>query len=249
MIGSFVMGFVLVAWALLYAMLEISIEGPVGWALAAPTWRKRSKIYGALMSGKELTGYHLVMFFLPYLFMHMPFFFAWNWGVSLFSVWREMEVLACFFLLSVCWDWWWFILNPYFGIKRFRRGEIWWHAKWIGRVPTDYVAGLLLVAGFTGAAAWHDHDALLRMGMIIGIFLAASFVVLAFAPDYQSWCRRMELRRGGVVVEDWEPHVGSSGVAELLKLQQVIRGARVGMADIGSARARAEQLGGDDANA
>jgi hypothetical protein len=161
----------------------------------------------------------------------------------LWSVSRELEALACFFLLSVCWDWWWFVLNPHFGLKRFRRGEIWWHAKWIGnRVPVDYVFGIGLVIALCAVASYYDANALLRMAIIGGIFVIASLIIIVMAPVYQQWSVKMFIDYGGVVKEEWKQFISQEEVNELTGLQLIIQNARTRMAVIGIRRACVEQI-------
>jgi hypothetical protein len=51
-------------------------------------------------------------------------------------------------------DFLWFVLNPAFGLRRFRRDAIWWHAEsWWGFMPRDYwIFTPIAVALF--AASW-----------------------------------------------------------------------------------------------
>ncbi|MBI4036842.1 hypothetical protein HY385_00245, partial [Candidatus Daviesbacteria bacterium] len=63
--------------ATVLAILEIQIEGKHGWAKNLPTWRPKSqsffvKLYSKMMSGKEMTGYHLSMFSFVVLIFHLP---------------------------------------------------------------------------------------------------------------------------------------------------------------------------------
>jgi len=39
----------------------------------------------------------------------------------------------------------WFVLNPHYGIKNFRKGKIWWHKQWWGPVPALYWFLLIIV--------------------------------------------------------------------------------------------------------
>ena len=52
----------LFVYALLFALVEIEIEGPYGWAERLPTWFRvttpAARFYGLFMRGKPLTGYH-----------------------------------------------------------------------------------------------------------------------------------------------------------------------------------------------
>ena len=78
----------LFGYALLFALVEIEIEGPHGWAERLPTWFRittpTARIYGLFMRGKPLTGYHAVMFVLPLWSFHIGFFggVPWSWAAE-----------------------------------------------------------------------------------------------------------------------------------------------------------------------
>ena len=141
----------LAAVAALFARLEIHVEGPNGWAAKLPTWRLENRWTRLFYSGKPLTGYHLYSLLLSLAFVHLPF------GLGLVPLtWRaEARVLAFVVLFWVLEDFLWFVLNPAFGLKRFRPEHIWWHrAKWWWIMPRDYwiftPVGLLLYV-----VSWH----------------------------------------------------------------------------------------------
>lgn len=130
--------------ALLLALLEVQIEGKHGWALNLPTWRPHksrwyTRWYARVMGGKELTGYHLAMFGFVLALLHFPFFvgLSWSWQAELWTI-------SLFFLFDILWDFLWFILNPHYGLHRFKASYISWHKKWTGPLPLDYVSGILL---------------------------------------------------------------------------------------------------------
>lgn len=179
-IFAIVLGFGFFVWARLYASQEVSIEGPVGWAIAAPTWKTKNKLYGAAMSGKVLTGYHLTMFILPLFFLHLPILVPLlAWGTNLFTLSRELELLAYYFILCTSWDFMWFVLNPAYGLKRFRKGEIQWHKEWIGRLPKDYVVGFGTIIAFAIGAGYLDHHVFGRMLIVLSVFgLAVTYTIL-----------------------------------------------------------------------
>lgn len=240
-----VLGLVLAAWSFLFAILEIAIEGPVGWALTAPTWRKRSRLYALLMNGKELTGYHAAMFFLPLLLLHLPFvFITYWWGISLWSLPFECELLAAYFLLAVHWDFLWFVLNPHFGTKRFRKGEIWWHAKWVGRVPTDYLGAVGLALAFTamshflgaGIGAWA------RFASVVSVLVATLVAAILIAPAFHAWYQR-RCDDYLLVTEDWQPWLTVEELVDLKAMLQTMESARRYVAAAGRLRAQREQLG------
>jgi hypothetical protein len=183
----------LFAYALLFAMVEIEIEGKDGWAMNLPTWFRRTPLYARifafLLSGKPLTGYHAVMLFIPLVSFHVGLAFGqpWSWG-------GEARVLASYLIWNVTWDFLWFLLNPAFGWARFRKGRIWWHnGPWLGRLPIDYVNALwmsFVIATLPwvvrGNGSHLRHHAIFVATMIVLILLAA----LA-APLYQRWYRHM----------------------------------------------------------
>jgi hypothetical protein len=134
----------LFCYALLFALVEIEIEGKDGWAMNLPTWYRRkpvyARIYALMLSGKPLTGYHAVMFFIPFVSFHIGLAFgqAWSWGL-------EARVIASYLVWNVTWDFLCFVLNPHFGWARFRKGQIWWHGGiWVGRMPIDCPVAVVL---------------------------------------------------------------------------------------------------------
>src|ERR1041384_2145455 len=76
----------LFGYALLFAAVEIEMEGDRGWAEPLPTWFRfkplYARAYGVFMRGKPLTGYHLVMFVLPLWSFHLGFVggIPWSWA-------------------------------------------------------------------------------------------------------------------------------------------------------------------------
>lgn len=122
--------------------MEIQIEGGAGWAKNLPTWKPSKKnflvkLWGVILSGKELTGYHLSLFLLIILFFHFPYFF----GVPL-NLENWTRTLSLYFIFSVVEDFLWFVINPYFGIKKFTKELVTWHKNWIFGIPKDYYLGV-----------------------------------------------------------------------------------------------------------
>jgi hypothetical protein len=82
-----------------------------------------------------VTGYHLFIHIFVLLLAHLPF------ALSLvpFSLGAELRILSFLILFWLVEDYLWFVLNPAFGWRRFRREEIWWHApNWWWIMPRDY---------------------------------------------------------------------------------------------------------------
>ena len=130
----------IVLLAFLLALWEIQIEGKDGWAAKLPTWRVEKGWLLKLTGGRPLTGYHLFMTLFLIAIVHLPLFFI-TWG------WRLECLLLGFYLgIVLIEDLLWFVLNPHYGIRRFRKGNIWWHKDWWGPVPALY--WILLVITF-----------------------------------------------------------------------------------------------------
>jgi hypothetical protein len=127
-----------------WAMMEIQIEGPDGWARNLPTWRLAKHpwlnfIYG----GAEITGYHVWAFGGIFLFFHIPFVWNASW------TWRgEAHIVGAFALFWVLEDYLWFVFNPHFGWRGLRPDKALWHRRWLWGFPVNYyisgIAGLLL---------------------------------------------------------------------------------------------------------
>jgi hypothetical protein len=117
--------FVLAEW-------EIQIEGRDGWAAKSPGWRIETGWLMKLSGGRPVTGYHFYMTLFMLTIVHLPLFFTlWSWRL-------ESLLLGFYVGMVLIEDFLWFLLNPHFGIKKFRKGQIWWHPTWWGPVPSLY---------------------------------------------------------------------------------------------------------------
>lgn len=120
----------LIVSALLWALMEIQIEGKNGWAAALPTWRY--KVYIKYLWEREITGYHVYLMTFIVILLHSIFLYI-PWTIAL-----ELKVMSFFLLLSVIEDFLWFVLNPSFGIRKFNKTEVVWHTQWLLGIPTFY---------------------------------------------------------------------------------------------------------------
>ncbi len=135
--------------AFILALLEIQIEGKDGWAAKLPGWRIDKGWIMNLTGGRPLTGYHIYMAVFLISVIHLPLFFI-SWG------WRLESLLLGFYVGMVFLeDFFWFVLNPHYGIKNFRKGKIWWHKTWWGPVPALYcfLAAITAVLLYFGKGA------------------------------------------------------------------------------------------------
>lgn len=133
----------LFALAVLFGIFEIEAEGKYGWGEKFPTWYRTSgwaKVY-TTFTNKPLTGYHAALFFVPILI------FFWPMVANSTMSWHGVfHALSLYFAWVVIWDFSWFVLNPYYGIKKFRRDGVWWFSRepWLGCVPSSYVNGWMI---------------------------------------------------------------------------------------------------------
>jgi hypothetical protein len=125
----------LVAIAAAFARLEIEIEGREGWAAALPTWRIENRWTRWLLGSRPITGYHVWVHVFVLLFLHLPYAASLvrpSWAT-------EFRLLAFLVLFWILEDFLWFVLNPAYGLARFRQEHVWWYARsWWGFFPREY---------------------------------------------------------------------------------------------------------------
>jgi hypothetical protein len=131
--------------ATVLAILEVQIEGKHGWAKNLPTWRPKNpnfftKLYTGFLSGKDLTGYHLSMFSFVFLIFGLPYVF----GLPL-TLENILKTVSFYFMFCILWDFLWFVLNPHYPLKQFKKEHLdFHHKKWFFGIPTDYWGGALV---------------------------------------------------------------------------------------------------------
>jgi hypothetical protein len=143
--------FIVLLWtSFCFAKVEICVEGPNGWAEKLPTWKLNdghilSKIF---YGGRPMTGYHVWANVFIFSILHVIYIF------QDFSKNTELRIISFFILFWVIEDFLWFVLNPAFGIKKFKKENIWWHRKnWWLFAPREYfifipLAAILLLLSF-----------------------------------------------------------------------------------------------------
>ena len=121
--------------SVLFALVEIQIEGPDGWASRLPTWRLESAWTRRFLGARIVTGYHLYVHLFLLVAAHLPY----GLGLLRPSPSAEARILAFLILFWILQDFLWFVLNPSFGIRRFGPRHAWWHApNWWWIMPRDY---------------------------------------------------------------------------------------------------------------
>lgn len=185
--------------AMMFAAVEIEIEGKHGWAEKTSTWFRTqgiaARLYGLVMGGKPLTGYHLFMFFLPLLVFHSHFVMGVQWSLA-----REFLVLAMYFAWMPTWDYLWFVLNPFYGVEKFKKQNVWWHGRshWLFNVtPLDYLFGwgVSLLFGFAAFGVTGSTAVFLRhISFLFWFFVFTALTILFVAPLYKRWHAKMRQR-------------------------------------------------------
>lgn len=173
--------------ALLLALIEIESEGKYGWAEKAQTWYRKSKFWGFFFQGKPLTGYHLCLFPFILLAFHTGFFLGLPWTIG-----KELSILALYFLFSPTWDFLWFVLNPNYTIKNFRKNKVWWfsESRWILNLfPADYLYAVIISFIFAFFA-----NNFINNFIIFITFLALTFITIILSPLYHKWYKNMRKR-------------------------------------------------------
>jgi hypothetical protein len=127
-------GFLLLT-AGLFSLIEIQAEGENGWAAKFPTWRIDNEWTRRYNNGRPLTGYHVYFALFMIAVVHAPY----GLGFTEPTLSHELRILSYLILFFILEDFLWFVLNPSFGLKKFRAECIWWWAPtWWWIMPRDY---------------------------------------------------------------------------------------------------------------
>lgn len=118
-----------------FALVEIQVEGPNGWASKLPTWKIDNKWTRRFFGSRPLTGYHLYLLLFIMLIVHIPYAL----GLAQPNVETELRIISFVILFGVVEDFLWFVLNSAFGLHKFRSEHIWWHSDaWWWIMPREY---------------------------------------------------------------------------------------------------------------
>lgn len=130
-----------IACSIIFALLEIQIEGEDGWASKLPTWKFYRPWFKYIPGGnKPLTGYHFYLWIFLFLYPHLVFLFT-PWSLKV-----ELILISFVILVLRLEDFLWFVFNPKYGLKAIKPGKIKWKNQWWGPLPSEYWTWLLLWA-------------------------------------------------------------------------------------------------------
>lgn len=176
--------------AIIFGGLEVEIESETAWADGCDTWMDVSswyaRLYVKILGGRPLTGYHCWMFLLPLTMFHLPFFMGTKWNIS-----NEINTWSFYFVFCVQWDYLWFILNPIYGFKNYRRENIWWHAreKWIAGFPIGYysLVGISVILKVVESWLGGSMVPVINHFILLFMFVFLTILVIFFSPIYHKW--------------------------------------------------------------
>lgn len=191
-------GLLIALWIILPAVVvarqEIAIEGPFGWS--AVTFTKRfiedhwfSKFFRGLAGqDKWATSYHLNAN-LAWLFLYFGWIFLapiwWHLvgEIALGKLLYLAVISLCASLIYMCAeDFYWFLLNPYYGLKHFNRKYIPWHQDYTGGLPSGYIRALVATVVLVALISWAKQDFyLLQLWATVLIFVFLFTGLLAVA--------------------------------------------------------------------
>jgi hypothetical protein len=136
--------FILIA-AFFLAMLEIQIEGKFGWAKNLPTWRKTISLG---FTKFEVTGYHIYLFAFVFFLMHFRFVF------QPFTLKDELFTMSAYVFMVIFEDFFWFMFNPNYGLKKYNKENVYWFKNWFLGFPSFYFQVLPIAIILFVVASW-----------------------------------------------------------------------------------------------
>lgn len=191
--------------ALLLALTEIEVEGRYGWSEKTQTWSKKFSLkkisFGKILSTRTLTGYHIFLNLFLFIFAHSPFVFFREFSIS-----AELQLLSTYLIWNIFWDFLWFIMNPYYGLSKFKPKSVWWFGEepWVlGKLPLKYFLQLALALLFVYIAQSMNGTTGLVLEQIELILWCIIFSVLThflLRPVYHRYYTSVEkLRKKDVI--------------------------------------------------
>ena len=148
--------------SIIYSLIEIEMEGKNGWAKNLPT--ARNVIF-------TFTLYHLYMMAFVFLIFYQLFIDKDIWMMTFYT--------TMFFYIE---DFLWFVLNPYFTIKKYNSKNVKWHKKWIlGQPIENYISYLIFMFTYYNTNYKSEHT-----NSLIVIILLLSITVL-LSPIYHKF--------------------------------------------------------------
>lgn len=177
-------GIFLFLFAAVYAMIEIEIEGPNGWAEFLPTPQKFLA---------HLSLYHVVMVCMASLVIGGLLYYRASSARAAAPAESPVKSALChageyIFLLVIFFlaqDFLWFVLNPSYTVGRYAKSYIGWHKPWALGIPAFNFAGAAILAVVLGL-----HPERARLGATLVTCAAGVAAAVAASPLYHGFYRR-----------------------------------------------------------
>lgn len=175
-------GVFIVLFALVYAWIEIEIEGPNGWAKQLPTPQKVLA---------HLSLYHVYMVVLAALVIGGVLYYREKMTESSEKIWiRGLKILGEFIFLLILFflaqDFLWFVMNPSYTVLRYSKAFVPWHSHWILGVPLFNYIGLAML----GILVALLHGRRKRLGITLGTCVGGVALLVCASPLYHMFYNR-----------------------------------------------------------
>ncbi len=174
--------------AVLLALVEIEIEGKYGWAEKTQTWYRKPGFFGnTFLSGKPITGYFIFLNLFILIFFHISFFLGLAWTLS-----SELYTLSLWFAFLPLWDFLWFVLNPNYTLKNFKKDKVWWfnRSDWLFSIfPAEYLYSWLISLVFAFIAGM-----LVEQLITLSCFVILTIITCIVAKNYHKFYINMRKR-------------------------------------------------------
>ena len=125
--------------AFLWALYEIQIEGKSGWAGKLPTWKYKNPVK-FILNWPYIDGYHVYLFLISFLVFHVQYFIGYSFDLD-----NEIQILIYYLTFLILEDFFWFVFNRHWGIIKFFKNEIPWHAGKFLFLPKNYWVAFVLI--------------------------------------------------------------------------------------------------------
>lgn len=173
--------------ALVFALLEIEIEGKYAWSEKTQTWYRYNpkSLINKFLGGKPLTGYHIMVFGTAVLISHLPFIFGLVWSIQ-----NELWILAIHFAWTPLWDYLWIVFNPHYGISEFKQNKTWWYQNsvWLaGVMPMEQIVQW----GISVLFAILANKFVSQIQLLGGFALLTLISHYTLVPIYRKWYWQM----------------------------------------------------------
>ena len=154
-------------FALLYALLEIEIEGPNGWAKNLPT----PKILF------HFTQYHVIM----NLIVILIFFRIYYNNKNDFT--KTIFIITLWFMLE---DTYWFIYNSKYTLKKYNKKFVKWHKWYMGLPLGTWISFAIFLC-----CHMHNKDNIYKNLLIQSSIISSIFIILS--PLYHEFYNKYHL--------------------------------------------------------